>query len=123
MEINQPEATSLPGLRVFCASTDPGDAEEIVLGEDSVVEGEERRALEQGKRGGEEGVGGMGAAVEAEADGGGAGVVCILDDLLEDGGAFGVVEENLPDAAGKVNLLTEVLDEDSRSVHRAGDLE
>lgn len=121
-EINQPETTSLPGLRVFTASTDPRDAEEIVLGEDRVVEGKQGRALELGKGGGEKGVGGMGASVEAEADGGGAGVVGILDDLLEDGGALGVVEENLPDTAGKVNLLTEVLDEDRRRdhLHRAG---
>lgn len=76
---------------MFSAAADSGNADEIIGGENGVVEGEEGGALPLGEGIGEEGVGGVGAAVQAEADGGGGGVVGILNQFLEDGRAFGVV--------------------------------
>lgn len=54
----------------------------------------------------------MGAAVEAEGNGGGAGIIGVLYELLEDGGSLGVVQQNLADTAGEVNRLAEVFEED-----------
>lgn len=43
--IKLPEATGLGGLTVLGAPADLGDADEILLGEDGVVEGEQRGPL------------------------------------------------------------------------------
>lgn len=56
----------------------------------------------------------MGAAVEAEADAGGAGVVRVLDELAQRGGALRVVGQHLADAAREVHPLAKVLEQ-----HRA----
>ena len=103
-----PEAASLPALAVLAAASDLGDADEILLGEDGVVVGEQGGALplREGVR--EERVAAVGAAVEAEGDGGGAGVVGVLDELLEDSGSLRVVHQDLADSAREVHCLPEV---------------
>lgn len=50
----------------------------------------------------------MRAAVEAERDGGGAGVVGVLYELFQDGGSLRVVQQNLADAPRQINRLPEV---------------
>lgn len=106
---SHPEASGLPRLPLLLAAADARDADKVVLGEDGVVVGQERGALPLREVRGEEGAGGVAAAVEAEADGGGAGVVGVLDQLLEHGGAFRVVDQDLPDPPGQIHLLPEVL--------------
>ena len=85
-----------------------GDADEILLGEDGVVEGKQCGSLPLREGVGEQGAGRVGAAVEAERDGGGAGVVGVLYELLQDGGSRRVVEQNLADAPRQINRLPEV---------------
>lgn len=53
----------------------------------------------------------MGAAVEAEANLGGASIVGVLDELLEYGGALGVVNQDLANAPGEVYPLPEILEQ------------
>ena len=89
-----------------------GDADEILLGEDGVVEGKQCGSLPLREGVGEQGAGRVGAAVEAERDGGGAGVVGVLYELLQDGGSLRVVEQNLADAARQINRLAEVFQKD-----------
>jgi len=93
---------------VLGASADLGDADEIVLGENGVVVGQQRRSLPLRERVREQRVAAVGAAIEAERDGGGAGVVCILYKLLEDRGSLRIVEQNLADAAREINRLPEI---------------
>ena len=77
---------------MLAAASDPRNADEIVLGENGVVVGQERRSLPGRQSLRQKGGGGVEAAVEAETDGGGAGIVSVLNQLFEHGGALRVVE-------------------------------
>jgi len=103
-----PEATGLGGLSVLGASTDLGDADEIVLRENGVVVGQQRRSLPLRERVRKQRVAAVRASIEAERNGGGAGVVCILYELLEHRGSLRIVEQNLADAAREINRLAEI---------------
>lgn len=107
-----PESACLPRLPMLTTPTDPRNTNEILFGENRVVIGQERRALplRQGIR--QERVRAMETAVQAEPDGGGAGIVGVLYELLEDRGPLRVVQQHLPDPPGEVNLLTEVFQKD-----------
>jgi hypothetical protein len=104
-----PEATSLPCLSHLPAVTDAGDAGKVVVGEQGVVVGEQRRPLPLRERGREQRRRAVRSAVEAEADARGAGVVGVLDELPQRGGALRVVGEHLADAPREVHALPEVL--------------
>lgn len=106
-----PKAAGLPGLRLLLAVADPGDGDEVILREDGVVVGKERGPLPLRKIGGEEGLGAVGSAVEAEADPGGPSVVRVLDELLQHGSTLGVVDQDLADAPGEVDPLPEILEQ------------
>jgi hypothetical protein len=109
-----PEASRLPCLRDLPAVSDAGDAGEVLVGEHGVVVSKQRGALPLRERGGQQRRGPVRSAVEAEADARGAGVVGVLDELPQRGGALRVVGEHLADAAREVHALPEVLQE-----HRA----
>lgn len=57
---------------------------------------------------GQERVRGVVPTVEAKANFGSAGIIGVLNKFFEDGGAFGIVQQDLPDPPGEVYLLTEV---------------
>lgn len=99
---------------MLATPTDPRNASEILVREDGVVVGQQGGALPLREGAAQERPGAVDAAVQAQADGGGAGVVGVLDHLLQDRGALGVVEQDLPDPPRQVDLLAEVLDEDRR---------
>lgn len=103
-----PKSTGLPGLVVLCAATNTRNTNEVFVGENGVVVCQQRRPLPLLEGGGEQGVYAVGTAVEAEADGGGAGVISVLNEFLEDGGTLRVVEQNLSDPARQIDLLPEV---------------
>jgi len=98
-----PESAGLPRLPMLTTPTDPRNTNEILFGENRVVIGQERRALR---------VRAMETAVQAEPDSGGAGIVGVLYELLEDRGPLRVVQQHLTDPPGEVNLLTEVFQKD-----------
>ena len=77
---------------MLAAPSDPRNANEILLGENGVVVGQERRSLPWRQCLGQKRVGTVEAAVEAETDGGGAGIVSVLNQLFEHGGALRIVE-------------------------------
>ena len=70
------------------------------------------------ERRGEQGVGGVDAAIQAEVDRGGAGVVGVLDELLHDRRPLRVVHQYLADPPSQVNLLAEVFQKDRHRVRR-----
>jgi len=93
---------------VLGASADLGDADEIILGENGIIVGQQSGSLPLRERVREQRIATVGAAIEAERDGGGAGVVCILYELLEDRGSLRIVQQNLADAAREINRLPEI---------------
>lgn len=113
-----PEAAGLPCLAVLITATDPGDTDEILLPENGVVVGQESGTLPLRERRGEQGVGGVDAAIQAEADRCGAGVVGVLDELLHDRRPLRVVHQHLADPPSQVNLLAEVFQKDRHRVRR-----
>lgn len=72
------EAAGLPCLGGLLAAADAGNAGEVVVGEGSVVVGEQGRALPLRECRGEQPVGAVCAAVEAEEDPRGPGVVGVV---------------------------------------------
>lgn len=106
---------------MLTTASNPGDTSEILLGEDGVIVCKKSGSLPLRQRIRQEGGGGVAAAIEAESYSGCAGVIGVLNNLLEDSGALGVVEQDLPDAPSEVNFLTEILDEDGRGVHHRRD--
>lgn len=74
------------------AATNSGNTDEILVGENGVVVGQQCGALPLREAGREQRVDAVGAAVEAEADGGGASVIGVLNEFLEYGGALRIVE-------------------------------
>lgn len=92
--------------------TDPRNTNEILFGENRVVKGQERRTLPLGQGVRQERLRAMDTAVQAEPDGGGACIVGVLYELLEDRGPLRVVQQHLPDPPGEINLLTEVFQKD-----------
>ena len=102
---------------MLSAATNPRNTNEVLVSENGVVVYEQCRPLPLREGGGEQGVDAVGAAVEAEADGGGAGVISVLNELLEDGGALRVVEQNLSDPTRQIDLLPEVFQKDRLRFH------
>ena len=107
-----PKSAGLPRLPMLTTPTDPGNTNEILFGKNRVVKGQERRALPLNQGVGQERLRAMDTAVQAEPYGGGAGIVGVLYELLEDRGPLRVVQQHLPDPPGEVNLLTEVFQKD-----------
>lgn len=97
-----PEAAGLPDLGHLPAVPDAGDTGEVLVGEDGVVVGEQRRALPLREGGREQRACAVRAAVEAEADAGRPRVVGVLDELLQRGCALRVVGKHGGRAANGV---------------------
>ena len=117
-----PEAAGLPDLGHLPAVPDAGDTGEVLVGEDGVVVGEQRRALPLREGGREQRACAVRAAVEAEADAGRPRVVGVLDELPQRGGALRVVVEHHADAPREVHPLPEVLEQHPAGIHgRGGD--
>ena len=108
MKVKVPESAGFPGLSVLTTPTDPGNAKKIVLSENGVVEGQERGALPLSEGVGQEGVRGVAATVKTEADGGGAGIVGVLNELLQHRRPLRVVQKHLADPPREVYFLTPV---------------
>lgn len=107
-----PESAGLPRLPVLNTPTDPGNTYEIIVSENSVIVGQERRALplRQGVR--QERVGPVKPAVKAETDRCGAGIISVLNEFLEHRGPLRIVQQHLPYSTGQVNLLSEIFQKD-----------
>ena len=88
--------------------TDPGNAKKIVLSENGVVEGQERGALPFSEGVEQEGVRGVAATIKTKADSGGAGIVGVLNELLQHRRPLRVVQKHLADPPREVYFLTKV---------------
>lgn len=102
---------------MLSAATNSGNTDEILVGEYGVVVCQQCGALPLREAGGEQRVDAVGAAVDAEADGGGASVIGVLNEFLEYGGALRVVDQNLSDPARQIDLLPEVFQKDRPRFH------
>lgn len=119
---NLPEAASLPCLSNLPAVTNTGDAGEVLVGKHGVVVGEQRGSLPLGERGRQQRCCAVRSSVEAEADARGTGVVSVLDELPQRGGALRIVGEHLADAPREVHALPEVLEQHPAArIHGGGD--
>lgn len=108
-------------MSLLLTTSDARYADKVILREHCIIVGEESRPLPLAELGGQQRATGVVALIKAQTNPSGAGIVGVLDQLLEHGRPLRVVGENLPDAASEVDPLAEVLQHRAlRLIHARG---